>query len=456
MPREARQLCASRIYAGAVSAGLRPVVPENAFGQAPARSNFLRGHGMPPPGIDQRTRFRNPQQIPAVWPGRGGMARVGGARATACGSPLRGDPLEPALCDRGLRFSRPVDYAFAVSLADGVTRTALEKGHDLEAQIEQYFTAHGYETARNLMLEGRSGGRHEIDVLVKKSDGITEFSAFVECKAWNHPIEKDIVSKVNYVVRDLGLSKGIIVSLEGWRVGAEQAAKELGIDLWDGYELEKRLGQVLVAELRGAGRRRRARGLLPVVEATQAESILNRQRSGVFGKEEMPWLGLVWLPLYLVELQLSNTEKRLFGRDHVKSTCILNAYEGFAGQWLATLVDDPALQEVESEDIIPAKVSDRKIATAIARECAHLQKLVSPNAIQRQQEKVRALGVPLPCRTVVVNSVTPVAWPYFVAFLQRKDKERIVAVNAVAANVSTAMSRVLTENVTYLREALET
>src|SRR2546429_4368897 len=131
------------------------------------------------------------------------------------------------------------------SAGDGLTRSALDKGHDLEAEIEKFFAANGYETARNLMLEGRSGGRHEIDVFAKKSDGITEFSTMIECKAWNHPIEKDIVSKVSYVVRDLGLNKGIIVSLEGWRIGAEKAAQELGIDLWDGHDLEKRLGRVL-------------------------------------------------------------------------------------------------------------------------------------------------------------------------------------------------------------------
>jgi len=76
------------------------------------------------------------------------------------------------------------------------SRSMKDKGNDLEAQIERFFASNDYETTRNVSLVGRSGGRHEIDVLAKKSDGITDFSVMVECKAWNHPIEKDIVSKV--------------------------------------------------------------------------------------------------------------------------------------------------------------------------------------------------------------------------------------------------------------------
>jgi hypothetical protein len=52
----------------------------------------------------------------------------------------------------------------------------------------------GYETRRNVILEGRSGGRHEIDVMATKSDGVSTFKVFVECKAWNMPIEKDVAT----------------------------------------------------------------------------------------------------------------------------------------------------------------------------------------------------------------------------------------------------------------------
>jgi len=126
---------------------------------------------------------------------------------------------------------------------------ALEKGHELESKIERFFQINGYRTKRNIIVEGKSGGKYEIDILAEKSDGITTFRLMVECKAWDRPIEKDVVSKVSYVLRDLGLDKAIIVSLKGWRIGAEKSARELGIELWGKDEIEDKLGKIALAEL---------------------------------------------------------------------------------------------------------------------------------------------------------------------------------------------------------------
>ena len=68
-----------------------------------------------------------------------------------------------------------------------------EKGRGLEEKIEKYFQLNGYQTRRNVILEGKSGGRHEIDILAEKSDAVTTVRIMVECKAWDKPIEKDVV-----------------------------------------------------------------------------------------------------------------------------------------------------------------------------------------------------------------------------------------------------------------------
>ena len=85
-------------------------------------------------------------------------------------------------------------------------------GRQLEQRVAAFFATNGYATRCNEILEGRSGGRHEIDVLAEKSDALTTYRVAVECKAWQQPIEKDVVSKLHYVLSDLGLSKGIVVS----------------------------------------------------------------------------------------------------------------------------------------------------------------------------------------------------------------------------------------------------
>ena len=75
-----------------------------------------------------------------------------------------------------------------------IERSNKAKGAELEQQVGSYFAANGYSVEYNLVREGRSGGRHEIDVLATKHDGILEFQVGIECKAWAQPIEKDVVT----------------------------------------------------------------------------------------------------------------------------------------------------------------------------------------------------------------------------------------------------------------------
>ena len=72
-----------------------------------------------------------------------------------------------------------------------------EKGRVLESQVAKYFLFNSYQAQLNVILEGRSGGRHECDVLAEKSDGIMTYRVVVECKAWDTPIEKDVVAKLD-------------------------------------------------------------------------------------------------------------------------------------------------------------------------------------------------------------------------------------------------------------------
>lgn len=328
---------------------------------------------------------------------------------------------------------------------------------ELEAQIGAYFAANGYDTQVNLVREGRSGGRHELDVFAVKSDGITSFQVMVECKAWNTPIEKDIVSKAAYVVGDLGLNKAIIVSLAGWRSGAEHAARELGIDLWDAVDLEQKLGQVAVAQLRGAlaAPQRRVVGPLPVMSPEEGERQLDKQRSGVFGKEELVWWQLVWTPFYLFEIRLSETERRLLGKDRLKSRTIMNLYNALSGAF--HLPHEPAatpLGEIAAEHLIPARVRDRTIAADLQKACKRLTELVNQTARQRQAAKIKALGLPLPFTSMSIDATSEVGWPYYLGFLRRGDRERLVALDAVRGRVSENLTTTLTEHHSHVLDAL--
>ena len=126
------------------------------------------------------------------------------------------------------------------------------RGAALEAVIQAYFARHGYDTQANQVVQGRSGNAHELDVVARRSDTLTEYVTVVEAKAWGARVGKDVVAKLAYVLADLGLHKGIIAAPGGFSSGATVAARELGIELWDGAELERRLGaDVLAAAAQG-------------------------------------------------------------------------------------------------------------------------------------------------------------------------------------------------------------
>lgn len=328
---------------------------------------------------------------------------------------------------------------------------------DLEARIGAYFAANGYETQLNVVREGRSGGRHEMDVFATKSDGITSFELMIECKLWQSPIEKDVVSKADYVVRDLGLNKAIIVSTSGWRVGAEHAAKELGIELWDAKDLEQKLGQLALAELNGAGSgaQRQVVGPMIVLDDTGGERLVQRERTGVFGREELAWRQLAWAPFYLFELRLSETERRMLRGAQLKSHSITNLYNGLTGAFHTRLDSAKTpLGEVAVDLVIQPRVRERDISSDLVKAWKRLETLTSEEARRRQAAKLKALGLPLPFTSLNVDRAIQVAWPYYVGLLRRGDKERLVAIDAVRSALSTKMTTTLTEHHAYVLDAL--
>ena len=336
---------------------------------------------------------------------------------------------------------------------------AVNRGGDLERLVEEYFASSGYETERNVVREGRSGGRHELDVLATKSDGVTTFTVLVECKAWNQPIEKDVVAKLGYILGDVGINKGIVVSLEGWRAGAETAAVELGIELWDRFELEKRLGESLTTRAARASEPTVVTmGRAPEISVEQAERLLLRRRSGfLVNKERLLWVRPTWVPFHLLELRGSSAKRGLWAwtRAQVQSRAVFNAYEGIAGTFVWSFNFAPDWNQIKVSRPVPVRVSDRKITSDIAKACERLSQIGSQNALVRQFEKVQALGVPLPFDTLGITPIGTFHWPFMVGFFEGGDHERVVAVDGVGGSVSEVISRVATGHLGLVVEAIE-
>ncbi|HEY3701570.1 MAG TPA: restriction endonuclease [Acidimicrobiales bacterium] len=336
--------------------------------------------------------------------------------------------------------------------------TSTARGQLLEERIGDHFAAHGYLVRRNAFLDGRSGGRHEVDVLAEKSDPLTTFRLAVECKAWEAPIEKEVVSKLSYVLTDLGLNKGIIVALNGWRVGAEQAAVELGIDLWGPAELQGLLGDAVVRQLDVGTPARLARGYkfaAPEERALTRARLQGKGRLGIRTVEQLVWFNPVWVPTYLVDLSITSMDVR-WGRERFVTTSVTNSYEAVSGTFLGAA--STAHGEVVDIDLsggaIKPGVRDSRVASEIRRAFERWDEVQQDAAKLRHAAVLEALGVTVPCRRVTVDDCSLVYAPIYAGWLRTATHDRVVAVDGVSGALSERMSAVLTSHISHVRSSL--
>jgi hypothetical protein len=331
-----------------------------------------------------------------------------------------------------------------------------DKGRRLESEIAHALTAGGYAARRNVVREGRSGARHEIDVLAEKGDGLTTFTLMVECKAWDRPVDKEVLAKAAFVGADVGADKTIVVALQGATGGATLSAAELGVELWGPDELERRLGRVLLADL-GATRPPTELGFAVVVDAARAARLAERQRGkGVLGigAEEVAWFDLVWLPCLLLTLGCTSRQGRLQKR--IRHSSVFNLYEALDGTLLESFATDPAVGAVEVGPHRPApRVKSRVLRTEIATTFDKWRSVVQGAARERWERAGCELGIPLPIDALTVDETVACYLPVYAAVLRQRDSRRVVVIDGGDGTIDTLLSGVFTANLGYLTEALE-
>src|SRR5919109_689229 len=107
-----------------------------------------------------------------------------------------------------------------------------ERERQLAGAVGDYLAARGYRVSRGVNLRGRSGARHEIDVLAERSDEVTSYRLMVQCAGAGAPIDDNVVAGAHMAMVDTGMSKAIVVSTKGWRIDVHAHAGRLGVDLW--------------------------------------------------------------------------------------------------------------------------------------------------------------------------------------------------------------------------------
>jgi hypothetical protein len=331
-----------------------------------------------------------------------------------------------------------------------------DKGRDLERRIAAFLESHGYEVSSNVVIEGRSGARHELDVVGDKSDGLTSFRLVVECKAWAAPIEKEIVYKLGAILADLGAAKGIVATLSGWTVGAEHAAKQANIELWGPQELSARLGRVALSEMRVRPPAVEAMGFPLIVSLEEATKVIERAsagRFGVFGKEEIAWVGQIWIPAWMLQLAVTRIEGRF--KRVPRITRSWSSYEAVSGSWIAQRAQRPPLDKVDiSKGHLRPVMTAAKVAGRLTSSFGRWCEVSSDSAKSRHASALARLGVQVPIDNLDIEDSELTYQPVFAAFLRRGAQERIVVVDGSYGEARPGLSEVLTANAQRVRESL--
>lgn len=254
---------------------------------------------------------------------------------------------------------------------------------------------------------------------------------------------------------DLALNKGIIVSLSGGRSGAERTAADLGIDLWGAEDLRAHLGEGALAALQlgPAVPQTTTRGYPFRADRHQALTAIQAEARGRLNLrmlEQVTWFSPVWLPVYRVELSVSQPVVRR-RRQRLVSTAVTNCYDALDGIYLGQNRRPLEAVVAQVATSLPPLVKDTSVHAALRKAVDGFHQVTTPAAQERHADKIGSLGIPLPCTGLSVQRTELVWFPYYVAILERDGQERALALTGDSAMASGRVSNLLTGHLSHLR-----
>lgn len=332
---------------------------------------------------------------------------------------------------------------------------APDSWRNLEQRVAQYFERNGYTTRLNHREPGRSGLVHEIDVLAEKRDAAGVHRVVIECKAWRSAIEKDVVYKLEKVMEDARLSKGIVVSVGGFRSGARVAAEQAHIDVWGPDEIRHHLGEDALAglPLRAPDT---ALGVPVGIEPGLAEREIRKARGGFagVGSEDVDSIDLVWIPC--VEFQLAVTRVRPgLIRDKEELIRRWPLFEALTGRLIGARDGARSFETIEVDGpVVSQQRSAAQVLAEVRKVVGKHRSARSEAALKARQAAHNAVGLPGSTREFAVETEKAVFVPFFVGTLRRKGSERLVAIHGGNGARIEPVEQALHEKVDVLRRAL--
>lgn len=103
----------------------------------------------------------------------------------------------------------------------------------------------------NLVIQGKSGAKHEFDVYYEFEHLNIIHRIAIECKEWKRPVTKGEVGEFYSKIDDLNNISGVMVAKSGYQLGAKQFAEAKGIQLLEEKDLPS-ITEILTGQIKKA------------------------------------------------------------------------------------------------------------------------------------------------------------------------------------------------------------
>ena len=187
-----------------------------------------------------------------------------------------------------------------------------QKGVKLEKLVTQIFRSKGYEVKHNVKLTGRSKVEHQIDVYAEYKAPLHTSRIAIECKAYDKPVNKDIVMKLLNEVEDLGVDRGILITTSYFTSDAVSTAEGYNIELWDSLKL-KQLSQEVLKKIPMEGIRISSNifYIKPNISDDIAKVTVDNKLKGIFGRKgAIESSSIIFYPYFEVDIDARFSEKK--------------------------------------------------------------------------------------------------------------------------------------------------
>jgi len=381
-----------------------------------------------------------------------------------------------------------------------------EKGVELEKLVAQLFKSKGYDVMHNIKLKGRSGVEHQIDVYAEYKCPLHLSRIVIECKAYDMPINKDIVMKLIQEVSDLGVDKGILVTTSYFTPDAVSTASGYNVDLWDYNKLTSLVGDIELPSVETASN---VFYIEPKLSTEHSKKVAEKQVRGLFRRGEVLELITVFYPYYEFDSDVAITETKglLMKKSEIKivkakltvDACI-NALVSAQKDGIKLILHIPQKisdAEAEAFRLLLTMGSTTVAGLASLLNCSEAKArkllqgltargLVSQVKVGRQIQYEPSVNIPHPSALVgismiyelkggepageklspsisvndaegmlktiwdvKINDYRLIYYPYHVWKTYESGKEGIVAVDAVTGNINDVLSKALAKTILF-------